>query len=38
MPATEKSASERYAPNGPPRLTTESESEATDEKLESRAE
>ena len=38
MPATEKSASERYAPNGPPRFATESDSEATDEKLGSRTE
>ena len=38
MPATEKSTSERYAPNGPPRLLTESDSEVTDEKLGSRTE
>ena len=38
MPANEKSATDRYAPNGPPRFTTESDSEATDEKLGSRAE
>jgi len=38
MPATEKSASERYAPNGPPRFSIELESELTDERLGSRGE
>ncbi len=38
IPAIENKASERYAPNGPPRFSMEVESELTDERLGSRGE